>query len=437
MALSISPELVGILGLCLLLILVFLRVPVAYAMITVGLLGMAVLRGWSAGVQTVVTTLYNKFTSYSFSAVPLFILMGYLAYHAGMLERLFDTAKKWIGHFHGGLTNSGIVGGAAFGAVCGSGNAAGATLARVVLPELLNAGTSRPLAFGAVCSAGILAPLIPPSVIGMLIAVVLEVSIGQVLIGGLLPGLLCAALFMIYVYVSVKRDPSRAPVSEKSNWKERFKSLVKIWDFVIICLLVVVGIYTGLFSATEAGAVSSAAVIVILLIRRSFSFKIIFQSIIDTMRTTASAFFIVGTSFVFGSFLTLTRLPSIFASWLVNLPVPHIVIMLFIVVFFIIVGMFMDALSVVYITVPILAPTVEAFGYDLVWFAVLLLMLCTIGAITPPFGAGLFVVKASIEDSTMSEIYKGVIPFVIATVISILLCLFFPQIIMVLPNLMV
>lgn len=433
---SLSPEMLGILGICLLLVLIFLRVPVAYAMIAVGMIGMALIRGWSAGTQTVITTLFNKFTSYSFSAVPFFIFMGYLAFHAGMLETLFGAAKKWIGHFHGGLVNAGVLGGAGFGAVCGAGNASSATLSRVVLPELLNAGINRELAFGSVCASGILAPLIPPSVIGMLIAVVLEVSIGKVLIGGLLPGVLIAILYMIYTYVIVKRRPELAPVNKKSSWKERFKSLPKIWDFALICFLVVFGIYSGLFSATEAGAVSSVAVIVILFLKKRFSFSILIKSMVDTMRTTASAFFIVGTAFIFGSFLTLTRLPSIFAQWLVSLPVPPIVIMLLIAVFFLIVGMFMDVMSVIYITIPILAPTVEAFDYDLVWFAVLLVMLTAVAAITPPFGAGLFVMKACVEDSNMAEIYKGVIPFVILTIVAVVICIFFPQIILVLPNLM-
>lgn len=433
---SLSPETIGIIAIIALLVLMFLRVPVAYGMMIVGMIGMAAIRGWDAGVQTVVTTLYSKFVSYSFSPVPLFILMGYLAYYAGILETLFDAAKKWIGHLPGGLINAGIIGGAGFGAVCGSGNASSATLSRVVVPELLRAKTNRPLAFGAICASGILAPLIPPSVIGMLIAVVLEVSIGKVLIGGLLPGLLLGALFCIYTSVRVARNHDLAPLNPKATWKERFRSLPRIWDFALIVVLIVVGIYTGLFSATEAGAVSSAAIIIILFIKRKMTLKLMKEALVDTMRTTGSAFFIVGTSFVFGSFLTLTRLPSIFASWLVSLPIPPIVIILMVVVFFLILGMFMDVMSVIYITVPILAPTVEALGYDLVWFAVLLLMLVTVGAITPPFGSSLFVMRASIEDSTMKEIYVGVIPFAILSVVGILLCVFFPQIITVLPNMM-
>lgn len=433
---ALSPQAVGIIAIIVLLILMMLRVPVAYGMMVVGLLGMAVLRGFPAGIQTVVTTLYSKFTSYSYSPIPMFILMGYLLYYSGMLETLFDFAKKWIGHMHGGLVSSGVLGGAAFGAVCGSGNAASATLSRVVVPELLKAKTDRSLAFGAIASAGILAPLIPPSVIAMLIAVVLEVSIGKVLIGGLVPGLMIALVYIIYITVSVARNPEKAPTSPKSTWKERLKALPRIWDFLIIVILVIGGIYSGKFSATEAGAVASTAAVVILIIKRKFSFKILKSALVDTMRTTGSAFFIVGTAFVFGSFLTLTRLPNIFAQWLVELPLPPLVIILLVMVFFLIVGMFMDVMSVIYITVPILAPTVTALGYDLVWLAVILLMLTAVAAITPPFGGSLFVMRASIEDSTMKEIYKGVIPFVLLTVLCIVICILVPQIVLFVPNMM-
>ena len=210
----------------------------------------------------------------------------------------------------------------------------------------------------------------------------------------------------------------------------------RIWDFFVIVILIIGGIYSGKFSATEAGAVSSAAAILILLIKRKFTFKMLRDALVDTMRTTGSAFFIVGTAFVFGSFLTLTRLPAIFAAWLVGLPIPPIVIILLIMAFFLVVGMFMDVMSVIYITVPILAPTVTALGYDLVWLAVILLMLTSVAAITPPFGSALFVMRASIEDSSMGEIYKGVIPFVVLTIVAIVLCILIPNLILVIPNMM-
>ncbi|MGI5971894.1 MAG: TRAP transporter large permease [Oscillospiraceae bacterium] len=431
-----SVQIIGVIAIFVLLLLMTLRVPVAYAMMAVSLVGLAVIRGWNAGVQIVAMTLYDKFTSYSFSAIPMFILLGFLAYYAGILEVLFDTAKKWIGHIPGGLVIAGILGGAGFGAVCGSGNAASATLSRMIVPELIRNKTDKPLAYGAISSAGILAPLIPPSVIAMLIAVVLEVSIGKVLIGGLMPGLLLTLLFSIYIYVAVKLDPKKAPLSQKSTWKERFVALPRNWDFAVIILIIIVGIYTGIFSATEAGAVSSAAIIIILIIKRKFSLKLLWRSLKDTMITTCSAFFIVGTAFTFGSFLTLTRIPNALVNWLVELSVPPLVIIFAIAIFFTIIGMFMDVMSVIYITVPILAPVVSALGYDLVWFAVLLLVLTAVAAISPPFGGSLFVMKASIEESTMGEIYKGAMPFFLVSLAAIVICILFPQFILVLPNLM-
>lgn len=427
---ELTPQMIGVIGLIVLVVLMFLRVPVAYSMMFVGLVGVAFFRNYDAASTMTVTMLYSKFTSYSFSAVPMFIFMGFLAYYAGILETLFDAAKKWIGHIHGGLISAGIIGGAGFGALSGSASASCATLSRVVIPELLKSGASRPLTYGSVAASALLDPLIPPSVLGMLISVVLEVSIGKVLIGGTIPGILCTIGFVLYTYFYIKRHPEEGAVTEKASWKARFKSLVKIWDFAVIILVVVLGIYLGWFSPTEAGAVSCAVVLVILAIKRRLNFKLIVDALVDTVKTTATVFFVVGTSFSFAAFLTLTRLPNKFSTWIAGLNVPPLVIIFAIAVFFIVVGMFMDAMPVIYIAVPIMAPVVSALGYDLVWFAVILLLLAVIGGITPPFGGNLFIVKASVPDSTIAEIYKGAFPYVIISCIVLVICILFPNIIL-------
>lgn len=424
-----SPQMIGVIGLLLLVALMFLRIPVAYSMMLVGLVGVAVFRNLDAAHTMTVSMLYSKFTSYSFSAVPMFIFMGFLAYYAGILEALFDVARKWLGHVPGGLVSAGIVGGAGFGAVCGAASAASATLARVVIPELIKAKTDRSITYGSVVASAILAPLIPPSVLAMLIAVSLEVSIGRVLIGGLIPGLLCTVGFVLYTYFHVKRHPELGETTPRVGWKERLKAVPKIWDFVLIILVVVLGIYLGWFSPTEAGAISSAVILLVLIIKRKLTVKMVLDALVDTVRTTATVFFVVGTSFSFAAFLTLTKLPTQFSTWIAGLNVPPLVIILAIAVFFTIVGMFMDSLPVIYIAVPIMAPVVEKLGYDLVWFAVILLILSVIGGITPPFGGNLFVVKASIADSTMGEIYRGAMPYVVISNIVLVLCILFPPVI--------
>lgn len=432
---ELTPQMLGVIGLIVLVALMFLRVPVAYSMMFVGLVGVAVFRNIDAASTMTVTMLYSKFTSYSFSAVPMFIFMGFLAYYAGILEALFDVAKKWLGHIPGGLVSAGIIGGAGFGAVCGAASAASATLARVVVPELIKSDTDRAMTYGSVAASAILAPLIPPSVLAMLIAVVLEVSIGKVLIGGLIPGLMCTVLFVIYTYVAVKRSPKKGPLSAKTSWKARFLAIPKIWDFALIIVIVVAGIYLGWFSPTEAGAISCAVILVVLAFKRKLNFKLVLNALVDTVKTTATVFFVVGTSFSFAAFLTLTRLPKEFSSWIAGLNVPPIVVIFAIAVFFTIVGMFMDSMPVVYIAVPILAPVVEGLGYDLVWFAVLLLVLAVIGGITPPFGGNLFVVKASISDSTMAEIYRGAMPYAILANVVLIICIVFPQVVTFFTNL--
>lgn len=424
-----SPQMIGVIGLLALVVLMFLRVPVAYSMMVVGLVGVAVFRNLDAACTMTVSMLYSKFTSYSFSAVPMFIFMGFLAYYAGILEALFDVAKKWLGHVPGGLVSAGNIGGAGFGAVCGAASAASATLARVVVPELLKAKTDRAMTYGSVAASAILAPLIPPSVLGMLIAVSLEVSIGKVLIGGLIPGLLCMVGFVLYTYFHVKHHPEMGETMPRTGWKDRFRAVPKIWDFALIIFVVVLGIYLGWFSPTEAGAISSAVILLVLIIKRKLTVKMVLDALVDTVKTTATVFFVVGTSFSFAAFLTLTKLPSQFSTWIAGLNVPPLMIILAIAVFFTVVGMFMDPLPVIYIAVPIMAPVVEKLGYDLVWFAVVLLILAVIGGITPPFGGNLFVVKASIPGSTMGEIYRGAMPYVIVSTFVLALCILFPQIV--------
>ena len=433
---EISPHMIGIIGFIALLVLMVLRVPVVYCLLVVGLVGMAVLRGWNAGIATVVATLFHKFASFSFAPVPLFILMGYLAGHSGIMDDLFDAAKSFIGHYRAGLLNSALLGGAAFGCVCGGSSAAAPTLSRTVIPVLLKNGTERKLAIGCVSAASILSPLIPPSTVGMLVAVLMEVSIGRVLIGGIGPGLLFCGLWILYTWHAVKKNPSLAPISERCGWKERCMSLTKVVEFMIIMMVVVVGIYTGFFSTTEAGAVASAAIMLTLLFRRRLTFELVMRSLRDTADTLSTAFIIIGSAFTFGAFLTLTKLPAVFARWISTLAIPPILIMTVIVTFYLIMGMFMGLTSIIYITVPVLAPVVSALEYDLVWFSVLLLVASSIGSLSPPFGNTLFAMKATVENTTLSEVYAAATPYTIVAFIGCYLCVFFPIIIMFLPNTM-
>ncbi len=247
---------------------------------------------------------------------------------------------------------------------------------------------------------------------------------------------MCMVLYALYVHFHVKKNPETAPLTKKSTWKERFRALPRVWDFAIIMFVIFAGIYGGWCSPTEAGAISCAIVIIVLIIKRKFTFKLLWKALLDTMKTTGTAFFVVGTAFAFSSFLTMTKLPTQLATTLASLNVPGLLIIFVIVAFFFILGMFIDIMSVVYITVPILIPVVEGMGYDLIWFAVVLLTVAVIGGITPPFGGNMFIVKACIPDSTMKEIYRGSFPYVILTLIVIVLCILFPSIVMFLPNLM-
>lgn len=431
-----SPLTLGIIGVITMFVLMLLlRVPVPYCMLFVGFIGLWILRGFNAAVGSTVSILYSKFTTYGFSAIPLFIFLGFLAFHSGMLSELFGVAKIWIGHIKGGLPVAGIIGGACFASICGSGAAAGAALSRMVTQELIDAGNDRKISIGSVCAAGTLSPLIPPSVPAMNIAVVLELSIGKVLMGGLLPGIMLALLYCIYVLVVGVIHPEKCPKGSKYTILQKLKATPKIWDFFLLMLIILGGIYFGFVTPTEASALSCAACIIILIIKKRFTFKLLVQALIDTLKTSCQVFFIVSTAFVFGSFMTLTQLPKQFASLITTLQIPPLMVIFAILLFYFIIGMFLEPLPIIYITVPILAPVVSALGYDLIWFAVLLNIMSLVGSQTPPFGNSLFHMKAALgEKVSIKEIYAGSIPFAVISIVGVILCTLIPQIILLIPT---
>ena len=431
-----SPLLIGVIGIILMLLLMFLRVPVAYAMIFVGFVGYWIISGITPSLQIVSTTLYQVLGNHSFSAVPLFILMGYLAYYSGIVTKLFDTSRKWVGHSTGGLVQATIVGGAGFGAISGSGAATTATLARITIPEMIKNGVDKKLAYGVVASVGPLAVLIPPSVLMIVVAIATEQSIGKMLVGGLLPGLFAAFVYMVLVYVLVKRDPSIAPSIPKVSLKERVSSLRHIWSFAILVFIIVAGLYTGKFTPTEAGAVGAFAVFVLVLIKQGFNPEALKDTLIQTIQTTSTIFLIIGAAFIFSKFLTVTRIPNKLSEALVSLPVSPIVILLTIIIMYLLLGMIMDMVAAMFITLPIIFPAIIALGFDPIWFAVLLVFLAEVSLVTPPFGLSLFVIKSTVPGSDLGDIYKGSYPFIFADFVIITMLVLFPQIITFLPSLM-
>jgi len=433
---AISTVMIGWIGIIFLLILMFARVPVAFVFTIVGFIGYWLVNDLKPALNVAGTTLFSSIGSYSFAVVPLFLLMGFFASNAGIVSNLYDTAKKWIGHIPGGLAHATILGGAAFGAASGSGFASTSTLAKITIPEMIKAGVNRKLAYGVVASAGPLAQMIPPSILMIMYAIVAEEPIGALLIGGILPGLLAAVVYMVVVYIQVKRNPSLAPPVPKATWSDRFGSIKNIWAFALLVLVIIVGIYTGIFTPTEAGAIGAFTAFILAVFLKGMNKEKLKNSLLETVKTTSMVFFIVGSSFIFGYFLSITRLPTAVSEFLTGLPVAPVIIIIGIIIMYLIIGMFIDMIAAMFLTLPIILPAIEALGYDPIWFGVLLVFLCEVALVTPPFGISLFIIKGAVPDSDIKEIIQGSIPFIIGDLVIIALLVIFPEIITFLPSLM-
>ena len=431
---ALAPEAIGILGIIVLLVLLLLRIPVAFVLALVGFVGYWLIVGPEAALKIVSMVPYSTMANYTFSVVPLFLLMGYFAYSAGFATDMFKTGRIWLGHIPGGLGHATILGGAAFGAVSGSGIASTAVIAKITTPQMIQSGMNRNLAYGIVASAGPLASMIPPSMIMVIFAIITETSIADLFVAGILPGLLIAFLYMVLVYVRVKINPSLAPPIEKTTLKERFGSLKYTWGLAVLGFIIIGGIYTGIFTPTEAGGIGAFAAFIMALLLKRINKDVMKESLIETIKTTSMVFFIVVGSMIFGYFLGITRIPTLVSDFLTALPVAPVVIIIGIVVLYLILGMFIDMISAMFLTLPILFPTIISLGYDPVWFGILIVFLTEVALVTPPLGLSLFIIKGAVPNSELEDVIKGSLPFIVVDLVIIVLLILFPQIVLFLPN---
>ncbi|MEH7248611.1 TRAP transporter large permease subunit [Neobacillus niacini] len=433
---ALTPEVIGWIGLGVLLVLLLLRVPVAFVLSFVGLVGYWFIAGSEAALKIAGLVPYSTMANYTFSVVPLFLLMGYFSFHAGLASDMFKTGKTWLGHIPGGLGHATIIGGAAFGAVSGSGIASTATLARITTPEMINNGMNKNLAYGIVASAGPLASMIPPSMMMVIYAIVTETSIAKLFIAGIVPGLLIAVSYMIMVFIRVKHNPRLAPPIAKAPIKQRLISLKFTWGLLVLGSIIIGGIYSGLFTPTEAGGIGAFAAFIMALCFKRINKEVMKDSLVETLKTTSMVFLIVVGSMIFGYFLGITRIPTMLSDTLTGLPVPPIVIIIGIVILYLILGMFIDMISAMFLTLPILFPAVLSLGFDPIWFGIIIVFLTEIALVTPPLGLSLFVIKGAVPGSELRDVIKGSIPFIIVDLIVLVILIAFPQITLFLPNLM-
>ncbi len=423
-----SPELVGILGIVLLLILFALRMQVGLCMLIVGFLGFAYLANTSSSLTLLGMVPYATASAYGLSVIPLFILMGMFLSYGGLGKDIFDAANMWVRHVRGGMAMATIAAIAVWSAISGSATATAASIGAIVLPEMKKRGYSDALATACVAAGGTMDILIPPSSVLVLYGIITEESIGKLLIAGTLPGLLLAALFAVVIYIWVRRDPTAAPVEPPAHFREKVRSLKPIWAVVVIFMLVMGGIYRGFFTPTEAAAVGAFISLIISLLSKRFSRNAMLEALDSGARTTAMLFIILIGAIIFSRFLAVTRIPFDLSSYIVSLHLSRYVVIGIIIVLIIILGCFIEGLSLMMLTVPILYPLIKDLGFDGVWFGVLFVMLLNIGMVTPPVGINAYVVAGVAKDVPLMTIFKGCLPFWLAMVVGAILLVIFPQI---------
>ena len=433
-----SPEMIGLIGIGVFLFLVALKVPISFAMLITGFLGFGTIRSFHAAISLMPTEIYSNFSSYSLSVIPMFIWMGFIAYQSGIGAGLFRFAHRMVGHRPGGLAIATQGACALFGAICGSNTATAATMGAIALPEMRKYGYDDSLSSASIAAGGALGVLIPPSVIFIVYGIATQQSIGELFLAGIIPGILLMLFYMIAIYIVVKRKPSLGPVSTKYGWSERIKALGDgLFEVILIFLFSLGGLFAGWFTPTEAGAVGTASILIVTVLRKRMNLQKLRKSLIDTVRTTAMIMLMVAGAMLFGRFIAVSRLPIFLANWAAGLPLPSFAIIGVILLVYLVLGCFIDALALILLTIPIFYPVaVNTLHYDPIWFGVIIVLVVAMGVITPPVGMNVYIVKGVAGDIPTETIFKGVWPFVIALIACVALLIAFPQIVTFLPSLM-
>jgi len=427
---------IGIIGSAILIGLVLIGVRVVYACALVGLLGLVTIIGWTGGAGNAGMIPYAKGTLYPLSVLPMFILIGFLAYHAGMTQSLFDAARKCFGWVPGGLAVATVFATAGFAAVSGASTATAAVFSRVAIPEMLKYGYSQRLAAGVVAAGGTLASLIPPSAILVIYAIIVEESIGRLLVAGFIPGIVSAIIYAALIIFMAARNPELGPPVKGFTWNDRLKSLPGTLPVVFVIFIIFFSMYTGTATPTEAGALGSMVVFIMALVG-GMKWPTLKNALLETARLTVMIFSLVWGVLIFVRFMGFAELPAVFAEWVVALPFPPVVTMICILMFYVILGMFMDAIGMLLLTLPVVYPAVIGLGYDPIWFGIVVVKMCEVCLITPPIGLNCYVVAGVRPDIPLQEVFRGIGPFFIADVITLGVFLAFPEVITWLPDLMI
>ncbi|EHR73198.1 TRAP transporter, DctM subunit [Burkholderiales bacterium JOSHI_001] len=417
-------------------LLALLRVPLAFGMGFVGFVGLGLVRGWQPAMASTAQVVYESGFAYTLSVVPLFILMGNFVARAGLAHELFRAAFTFVGHVRGGLAHATILACAGFGAICGSSIATAATMAKVAYPSMKKLGYSDSLSTGVIAAGGTLGIMIPPSTIMVIYGIVTETHIGKLFAAGVIPGLVCAAMMMMGVAWVTWRDPEAGPAAERSNWAERLTALRNIWGVALLVVVVLGGIYGGVFTATEGAGIGAAGAFFFALARGALTLRSLVDVLVESARTTAMLFTILIAAMMFSSFINFTSMPTDLSSAITRWGLPPRAVVAAMMLVYVLLGTIMEELSMVLLTIPVFFPIVTQLGFDPVWFGVLIVLVVQIGLISPPVGMNLFVLNALLKNVSLGQIFRGVWLFVLMLVLALVLVLEFPVLAMWLPGFM-
>ena len=432
---DMEPFTVGLIFSAVMVFLVFIGVRVFLAAAVVGLLGLVALIGWEAGTGMAGTVPHSKISSFTLSVLPMFILIGYLAFHAGLTQAVFDAARKWCSQAPGGLAIATVFATAGFAAVSGASTATAAVFSRVAIPEMLRHGYDRRLAAGVVAAGGTLASLIPPSAILVIYAIIVEEAVGQLLLAGFIPGIISAVIYAALISARVIWNPKLAPPTQRYPWGERFRALPGTAPIIAVIVIIFTAIYGGWATPTEAGALGAFVVLVIALLK-GMKYSSLKNALFETAKLTAMIFSIIWGVLIFVRFLGFAGLPDAFAAFVGSLDMPPVLIVIMILLGYMILGMFMDAIGMLLLTLPVVYPAIVGLGYDPIWFGIIVVKMAEICLVTPPIGLNCFVVNGVRPDIPLNDVFRGIGPFFVADVATVGLFIAVPEIVTFLPKLM-
>lgn len=431
-----SSEMVGLLGVFLLLVLMLGGMRIGYASLLLAFGGMVLLKGWGTGVSMVGIVPYSQLDNWTYAVIPMFVLMGFFVSHAGLADEIFSAAEKWFGHLPGGLTLAAVFGSAGFAACTGSTAAADAVAGKILIPRMREIGYSARLATGTIAASGTLAILIPPSATVVLYGILTEQSIGALLIAGIIPGILSAGIYAAMLWVRCSRNPSLAPALPAVSRRERVASLKGIWVVFFILAIMLGGLYFGVFTPSEAGAVGAFGTFLFALARKRVSWRMLKASVWETVQINAMIFVLMIGIMTFMTFMSLSGGTNAIIEFIATSAMSPWMVMALIIVLYIVLGAFLGTYAMLILTLPVLFPLVVSLGFNPIWFGIIVIKLCEFGSITPPIGYSVFVVNSIARDVPVHDIFRGCVPFMAMDLLTIAILIAFPQIVTFLPSTM-